>query len=111
MGTVKHETNARQKSSHDRDWNPNGNRTSLMRMNAVERDPFNTAVAAELTDLVEKAQTGIVRLSRLTGIPRGSLKRYLDGERDIKVAELRKIADALNAPLADILAKAERSIQ
>lgn len=80
-------------------------------MNASTRDPFNTAVAAELTRLVEQAQTGIVRLSRLTGIPRGSLKRYLDGERDLRVAELRKIADALHANVADVLTEAERSIK
>lgn len=82
-----------------------------MRVNAPIRDPFNTAVAAELTRLVGEEQTGIVRLVRLTGIPRASLKRYLDGDRDIRVAELRKIASALNVSVADILTEADRSIE
>lgn len=80
---------------------------SIIRVTEIERDPYNTAVAEELSVQVDKAQTGIVRLSKLTGIPRGTLRRYLDGERDIKVAELRKIADALNVALADILREAE----
>lgn len=83
----------------------------VVQVNAPIRDPFNTAVAAELTRLVGEEQTGIVRLVRLTGIPRASLKRYLDGDRDIRVAELRKIASALNVPVSEILAKADRSFQ
>lgn len=90
---------------------PYGNGGSIMRVTEIERDPYNTAVAEELTLLVGEAQTGIVRLSKLTGIPRGTLRRYLDGDRDIKVAELRKIADALRVELADILREAERRLK
>ena len=80
-------------------------------MNAPERDPYNTAVAEELSHLVKEQQTGIVRLVRLTGIPRATLGRYLTGERDIKVAELRKIADALNVGIDEILIQAEGRIE
>jgi transcriptional regulator with XRE-family HTH domain len=75
------------------------------------RDPFNTAVAAELKARVQQDVTGIVRLSKLTGIPRATLGRYLDGERDIRVAVLRKIADALNVEVSAILTEAERRLK
>ena len=76
-----------------------------------ERDPFNTAVAAELTRLVGDEDTGLARLARLTGIHRSSLRRYLSGERGIRISELRKIARALHANVGDIFAEAERSIE
>lgn len=76
-----------------------------------DRDPFNTAVAAELKRLVIDDETGMMRLARKTGIPRSTLNRYLDGQRDIRVAELRKIADALNVPVGDVLTQAARSLE
>lgn len=83
-----------------------------MRVNQpIERDPFNTAVAAVLTRLAEDDNTGPTRLVKITGISRATIDRYLNGERDIKVAELRKIAAALHVDIAEILAEAERSIE
>ena len=80
-------------------------------MNAEkERDPYNTAVAAELSRLVDQTETGMMRLSRLTGIPRGTLHRYLNGTRDIRIAELRKIVTAVDGDIADVLREAERSL-
>lgn len=76
-----------------------------------ERDPFNTAVAKVLSEYFEEKDFGEARLVRATGIPRATVRRYLSGERDIRVAELRKIADAFEVPLAVILAKAEGHIQ
>jgi DNA-binding Xre family transcriptional regulator len=74
------------------------------------RDPYNTAVAAELKARLQDDITGIVRLSKLTGIPRATLGRYLNGERDIRVGVLRKIAAALNVEVGDILTEAERRL-
>lgn len=110
MGTVKHES-APKFGIAPVYWrevvSPNGTSANIRQVNPPERDPYNTAVAEELTHLVEEQKTGIVRLVRLTGIPRATLGRYLAGERDIKVAELRKIADALNVGIDVILTEAE----
>ena len=75
------------------------------------RDPFNTAVAKILSDIFAAKDFGEARLVRATGIPRATIRRYLSGERDIRVAELRKIADAFEVPLAGILTQAEREIE
>jgi len=91
---------------------PNGNtRTVVQVKEEPARDPFNTAVAQILNDLFVAKDFGEARLVRATGIPRATVRRYLNGERPIRVAELRKIAAAFDEPLADILTKAQRLIE
>jgi len=75
-----------------------------------ERDPFNTAVAVVLKDAVDR-QMGVVRAAKLTGIPRSHLTRYLDGDRDIPVARLRKIAHALNVDMSTVLVQAQGRVE
>jgi len=75
------------------------------------RDPFNTAVATELNAAFERKDFGWERLVRATGISRATLRRYLEGKRDIRVAELRKISTALGEPIADIMTKAQGSLE
>jgi hypothetical protein len=114
MGTVKPETTTNSGTNRYtavKGVYPNGTTATIEQVNAPERDPYNTAVAAELSHLVEVQQTGIVRLVRLTGIPRATLGRYLAGDRDIKVAELRKIAEALNVGIDVILSEADRRLE
>ena len=74
------------------------------------RDPFNTAVADVLKQTVDR-QMGIVRAAKLTGIPRSTLTRYLDGDRDIPVAKLRLIAHALNVDMSTVLVQAQGRIE
>jgi len=75
------------------------------------RDPFNTAIAQCLKERFDREDFGIMRLVRATGLPRASLNRYLSGERDIPVAALRRIADALAYPVATVVRDAERSLK
>ena len=72
-----------------------------------ERDPFNTAVAAVLNRLYVADGSQMTRILDEAGMKKNTLLRYLSGERDIRVVELRKIAAALNADVADIVAEAE----
>jgi transcriptional regulator with XRE-family HTH domain len=74
------------------------------------RDPFNTAVAAVLNDLYVADGSQMTRVTQQMGVSKNTLLRYLDGERDIRVAELRKLAAALNTEVRTILAEAERRL-
>ena len=80
-------------------------------MNAdIYRDPFNTAVAEVLKEAVDR-QMGVVRAAKLTGIPRSTLSRYLDGERDIPVAKLRLISHTLNLDMSTVLVQAQGRVE
>ena len=76
----------------------------------LDRDPFNTAVADVLKDVVDR-QMGVVRASKLTGIPRSTLTRYLDGDRDIPVAKLRLISHALGMDMSTVLVEAQGRLE
>ena len=76
-----------------------------------ERDPYNTAVAAILNERYIATGSELARLVKATGLGRNTVLRYLAGERDIRVAELRKFAKALGLNMAVIMREAERSIQ
>jgi len=58
------------------------------------------AVAIALGTLIrhaaEEQQMPLVKLARAAGMPRASLYRYLDGERDMPLSALTAIAGALN---------------
>ena len=92
-------------------WTHTGPTRYHRRVNAeLDRDPFNTAVAEVLKDAVDR-QMGVVRAAKLTGIPRSTLTRYLDGDRDIPVAKLRKIAHALNVDMSTVLVQAQGRVE
>lgn len=61
------------------------------------RDPYNSAVAEVLNELYKKNGSELAHLAEAVGASRMTIKRYLKGERDIRVAELRKISDALES--------------
>jgi len=50
-------------------------------------------------------------LVRITGKSKNTVLRYLHGERDIRVTELRKFADALGVPVEDVFAEADRRVE
>ena len=77
----------------------------------ITRDPFNTAVANVLNELYKAKGSELAYLAQEVGTSRMSIRRYLNGERDIRVAELRKFADALGVPVAYILTKAEGRVE
>lgn len=67
---------------------------------------YNKAVAHELRRQVAATGCSILRLSNLTGIPRASLDRKLNGGA-IYMPELFAMADALGATASTILRAAE----
>lgn len=75
------------------------------------RDPLNTAVAGILNEAYKEQGSRLGWLVKESKVARSTVDRYLDGSRDIKVAELRKIAAALGLNMLEILEKAERSIE
>jgi transcriptional regulator with XRE-family HTH domain len=52
----------------------------------------------------------MTRLVQATGKSKNTVLRYLAGERDIRVAELKKFAGALELSLGDIFAEADRRV-
>ena len=85
---------------------------NLFRVNTeIVRDPYNTAVASVLNDAYIRLNSPMTRLVRVTGKSKNTVLRYLNGERDIRVAELRKFADALGIPIEDVLAEADRRVE
>jgi transcriptional regulator with XRE-family HTH domain len=88
------------------------NACTLFRVNDEKtRDPYNTAIAAVLKDSFDSQDYGEARLVRATGISRASLRRYLDGDRDIKIADLRKIAAALHMTMPKVVSEADRRLK
>lgn len=59
-------------------------------------DPTAAALGAIIRNTAEDKGMTLVELSERSGIPRGSLYRYLDGDRDMKLSNIEAIATALN---------------
>ena len=76
----------------------------------IVRDPYNTAVASVLNDAYIRLNSPMTRLVQATGKSKNTVLRYLAGERDIRVAELKKFAGALELSLEDIFAEADRRV-
>ena len=74
-------------------------------------DPFDEVVSEVTKEIFTEQDFGKARLVRATGISRSTIGRYLDGERGMRVVELRKIADALGTTPAKILVEAQRRFQ
>ena len=73
-----------------------------------QQDPFTTALARELRIALDDSPLRTRKeLTEASGVPPRSLKRYLDGEREIPLTELRSLARALGVSLTAIIDKAE----
>ena len=83
------------------------------RVDVVEetRDPYNTAIAKVLNEIYVSQGSPLGRVADEVGVARMSVIRYLKGERDIRVVELRRFAVALGVTVEDVLSEAERRIQ
>lgn len=68
----------------------------------------SAAVAAQMR--AERAATGMTidALSSASGIPSQTLMRYLKGTRDIPMRAFIALADALEVPADELLARAQR---
>jgi len=77
----------------------------------IVRDPYNTAVASVLNDAYKRLNSPMTRLVQATGKSKNTVLRYLAGERDIRVVELRKLARALELSLGDVFTEADRRVE
>jgi len=76
-----------------------------------ERDPYNSAVAEVLNEIYISKGSQLAQLAEAVGVARMSVRRYLEGERPIKVVVLRKFAKALNVSIDEVLTEADRRLE
>jgi transcriptional regulator with XRE-family HTH domain len=70
--------------------------------------PFTLALARELRIALDDSPLRFRKdLAEASGVPIRTLKRYLDGEREIPLTELRSIARALGVSVASLIDCAE----
>ncbi len=67
------------------------------------------AAARELRAAVARKQVTLSALSAAAGIPRSTLHNKLQGNSDLTVAELVRLAIALDVPAADLVAVAAQA--
>lgn len=70
------------------------------------REGLNAAVAAEIRAEQGRRKLSVQALAELTGIPYGSLRRYLNAERHIDVAVLAEICQALDVAPDEFIRRA-----
>lgn len=71
-------------------------------------DPFTAALAREVRIALDDSPLRFRKdLAEAAGVPMRSLKRYLDGEREIPLTELRSIARALGVSVIALIDRAE----
>lgn len=71
-------------------------------------DPFTLALAREVRIALDDSGLRFRKdLAESADIPMRSLKRYLDGEREIPLTELRSIARALGVSVTALIDRAE----
>jgi transcriptional regulator with XRE-family HTH domain len=73
-------------------------------------DEFNRTLGAVMRAEASFHGFSAAALSRMTGIERVTLGRYLKGERDIPIPILYKVADALNVTVASLVEAAHRRV-
>lgn len=82
-------------------------------MNAT--DPVATSLGILIRHAAEDQGITLVELSERSGVPRGSLYRYIDGDRDMKISTIEAIATALGMDagvlLHDAIQHARRNAQ
>lgn len=70
-------------------------------------DPFTRALADALRDAKERTPHTVRSLVVATGMGQSSVQRYLDGEREIPITKLRKLAAALDTTAGALMDDAE----
>jgi transcriptional regulator with XRE-family HTH domain len=71
------------------------------------QDPLIAAIAAELDAAQHASKLSDVAIARATGIPVQSVRRYINGEREITASRFILIADAIGVDPGDIAAAAK----
>jgi transcriptional regulator with XRE-family HTH domain len=74
------------------------------------KDPLIAAIAAELEDLQHAAKLSDIAIARATGIPVQSVRRYINGERELGASRFILIADALGVSASTIATAAKQRL-
>ncbi|MCT2056910.1 helix-turn-helix transcriptional regulator [Dermabacter hominis] len=74
----------------------------------METEAFVKALGAEVRTAATVAQVKIGDLAEAVGVSRMSLTRYLNGEREMTVPTLCRIADVLGVSAATLIERATR---
>lgn len=74
----------------------------------METEAFVRALGAEVRTAATVAQVKIGDLAEAVGVSRMSLTRYLNGEREMTVPTLCRIADVLGVSAATLIERATR---
>lgn len=74
-------------------------------------DPFTRALAEAIRDAKDRTPHTVRSLKAETGLGQSTIQRYLDGEREIPVPALRKIAAALNTTAVALMDEAEERLR
>lgn len=77
----------------------------------METEAFVKALGAEVRTAATVAQVKIGDLAETVGVSRMSLTRYLNGEREMTVPTLCRIADVLGVPAATLIERATRRVE
>ena len=75
------------------------------------KDPLVVALAAELDHAQLEAGLSDVALARATGINVQSLRRYLNGEREMRSTQFLIVTEALNVKPDDIAEAAKKRLE
>lgn len=77
----------------------------------METEAFVKALGAEVRTAATVAQVKIGDLAEIVGVSRMSLTRYLNGEREMTVPTLCRIADVLGVSAATLIERATRRVE
>lgn len=76
-------------------------------MGTEKRDAYTLAVAAQLRAEIAAAGLSVVGAAKKSGVPRGTLVRYLDGTREIPVSVMYRLALALGVDVPTLIERAD----
>jgi transcriptional regulator with XRE-family HTH domain len=75
-----------------------------------EPSEFNEVLMGVIRAKMGKKQINIADLSRVTGIPRSTLSRIINSKRQPELEQVRKIAIALETPMAVLFTMADEEL-
>jgi transcriptional regulator with XRE-family HTH domain len=76
----------------------------------IDRDPLNSAVAAELTGYLKAARMTQAQAAEAAHMAEQVLQRYLAGTRDIRVGHIARLAAVLNIEPAELMERASKRL-
>jgi transcriptional regulator with XRE-family HTH domain len=79
--------------------------------NARKQSALTDAVVAQIRAEMAIARLSVRTLAQKSGVPERTLARLMSGERTLDVAQFERLTNALDVPMATILARAEERMR